>query len=310
MGDVNQTFFLSLCVIGLGYLFKRLKILNENDGKTLSKIIFNITLPGVILYTIPTIDLNIALVVMPMVCIAFSTVLAIICWNLYKNYKGELKGVMLMATLGFNVGNFAYPLVEGVWGIEGLQYIAMFDVGNAIVIFIMIYIFAAIHSPKMAETGQKVDPKEIGKKIARSIPLMCYFIGLIINGSGAQVPIFLNNFFGILARANMAIVLLTLGIFLNFNFEKSEWKNMWKVIGVRYIAGISVGLLLYYVLPFEPFVRLIIFVSLIIPIGMAIITYGVEFEYSDKSQQIIGTLTNITMIISFFLMWILILLLN
>ena len=41
----------------------------------------------------------------------------------------------MMIVPGFNIGLFAYPLVEGIWGQEGIKYFGMFDMGNAFIVF-------------------------------------------------------------------------------------------------------------------------------------------------------------------------------
>ena len=47
---------------------------------------------------------------------------------------------------GFNIRLFAYPLVEAIWGLEGLKYFGMFDMGNSIIVFGVCYIFTSVYS--------------------------------------------------------------------------------------------------------------------------------------------------------------------
>ncbi len=54
--------------------------------------------------------------------------------------------MLTMMIPGFNIGMFAYPLVEGIWGKEGLKYFGMFDVGNAFVIFVLCYMIGSYYS--------------------------------------------------------------------------------------------------------------------------------------------------------------------
>ena len=59
MGDVNYTFLLSLSIIALGYFLKRRKVITIDDGRFMARLIFNLTLPAVIMNTIPYVDLNV-----------------------------------------------------------------------------------------------------------------------------------------------------------------------------------------------------------------------------------------------------------
>ena len=78
-----------------------------------------------------------------------------------------------MCVIGLNMGNFAYPLVQGIWGEIGIKYIAMLDLGNAFVIFILIYVYSAIYSPKNEEFEKKIEIKHIGMQLLKSTPLIC-----------------------------------------------------------------------------------------------------------------------------------------
>ena len=57
------------------------------------------------------------------------------------------------------------------------------------------------------------------------------------------------------------------------------------------------GILLYLFLPFSELVRTIVLIAMILPAGLAIIVYAVEFQYDEK---LIGTYANITILISSF----------
>lgn len=129
-----------------------------------------------------------------------------------------------MAVIGFNVGHFAYPLIEGIWNEEGLKYIAMFDIGNAMVIFVICYILGLIYSPNNDFQDKKELAKNILFKLLKSAPLMSYIIAIILNFLNIKFPIFVLDLLDVLSRANMALTLLLLGIFLNFKFENYSGK--------------------------------------------------------------------------------------
>ena len=111
----------------------------------------------------------------------------------------------------------------------------------------------------------------------------------------------------ILGRANTALTLLLLGIYLNFRFEKAEWGLIIKVLIIRYSIGLIVGFILFFYLPFNHIYRMIILIALILPVGLAIIPFSVEFDYDKRLSNMMVTLT---IIISFSLMWILVLILG
>ena len=308
MTDVNITFLISLTIIVIGYLIKKVNIITEENGNIIAKIIFNITLPAVILKITSTLTFELSLILLPIVNITFGLLMAGIGFIYFRKKPNNLKGLLLMAIIGFNVAHFSFPLVEGIWGEQGMQYIALIDAGNAFTIFVLCYFIGSLFSPKNQLEG-KVDLKIILKKLVRSAPLLSYIIAMIINFSGITLPFFIYDALDIFARANTALSLLLLGIFLNFKFEKAEWLNILKVLILRYFIGLAVGLLLFFLLPpqFDQLFRIILAISLILPLGLAVIPFSVEFDYDKK---LITFIVNLSIIISFILIWMLIIILN
>ncbi len=310
MTDVNIIFLLSISIVAIGYLVKKLNILKESDGDTIAKIIFNITLPAVILQVTTTIQFELSLVLLPLIGIVFGFFMSFIALLVFRKHPLQIKGAMIMTMIGFNVANFFFPLVEGIWGQSGMQYIALFDAGNAFTIFIVCYILSTIYSPKNQENVVKINVKYILKRIIRSAPILSYVIALIINFSGIVIPSFFSELLDILARANSALALLLLGVFLHFKFGKAEWISILKVLVLRYGVGLLVGLVLFFLLPpstFNHLFRIIICLALILPVGLAVIPFSVENGYD---QKLVTMVVNLTIIISFGLIWVLILVLN
>ena len=310
MADVNTTFILTLCIIAIGYGLKRIHVLKEENGVVISKLIFNITLPATILKFTSTVEIELSFILLPLITISFSCIMAALGLFMFKKYSRGLKGTLIMTMIGFNIANFSFPLVEGIWGASGMQFITLIDAGNAFSIFVLCYLLGSIFSPKNQAEDTSINAKYILNRLVRSVPLISYIIALTINFSGIVLPSLLTDLIDILARANSALVLLLIGVFLNFKFERREWLNILKVLILRYGMGLLAGILIFNLLPQDQFsflFRIIITISLILPVGLAVIPFSVEFDFD---QKLITMLVNLSMIISFVLLWILVLFLN
>jgi len=205
--------------------------------------------------------------------------------------------MLTMLVSGFNIGLFAYPLVEGIWGKEGIQYFAMFDVGNAFITFGTIYLIGSFFATEQAE----LNFKSIVEKLTRSIPLMTYLVVCLLAIVNIQLPNIVINISGIIASANMPLSFLLLGIYLSFTLDKMYKKQMIKVLAIRYITGLLVGISLFFILPFNEMFKYTIFLGFILPISVSVLPYSVEFNYDRK---FVGTVSNISILISFVLLWI------
>jgi predicted permease len=308
MTDVNIVFLNSLVIVALGYLLKRTKVLTEENGEIIAKIIFNLTLPAVILKITSTIVFKVNLILLPLISISYGLLMTCIGLLIFRKYKGKMKGLLMMSIIGFNVANFSFPLIEGIWGTTGLQLIALVDAGNAFSIFVVCYTMGWIFSDD--KVPKKIDFKHISKNLLKSTPLISYIVALFLNFSGILLPFFIRDLIDIISMANSPLALLLLGIFLNFKFQKNQWWMIGKSLLIRYVFGFTFGLAFYLFLPsatFDSLFRLIIFISLILPVGLAVIPFSVEMDYDKK---LITMIANLSIVISFILMWILVLLFN
>ncbi|KZL91356.1 AEC family transporter [Clostridium magnum] len=296
MENVNTQFILSLSIIALGYIVKKLNIIHEKDGEGMARVIFNITLPSLIINTFNSIILDLSLIFLTIGGFLFGLLMSLIGIYVFKKEAKTIRGTLAMLTPGFNIGLFAYPLVESIWGANGVKYFGMFDMGNALIVFGACYIIASYFAPDQEHINFKI----IIRKLLTSIPLMTYIVTLTLNLFGFHYPSAIIDITKIISKANAPLSLLLLGIYLNFSFDKSYWKNIFKILSLRYIIGLAIGTVLFVLLPFDSLFRYTLLIGLILPIGSAVIPYAIQFNYDEK---LVGTLCNITIIVSFIMIW-------
>jgi malate permease and related proteins len=151
-----------------------------------------------------------------------------------------------------------------------------------------------------------VDFKAIFKKIIRIPPVHGMTIGLIINVLAVPIPAVAMDLLEVLAKGNKPIVLILMGIYLNFVFNKSQLWAAGKVLLIRYACGLSAVALLYFGLPAST-LQSIMIVCVILPVGLTILPFSDELNYDTK---VAGLLANLSLLISFGLIWALVLGLN
>ncbi|MGJ9457309.1 AEC family transporter [Oceanobacillus sp. CF4.6] len=297
MSGFNDQFLYSIFIIALGYILKRSNIIKEDDGEGLSRIIFNLTLPALILVTFNDITIEYSLFMLILIAFVYGLFSAVLGILIFRNQSRNALGMLSMMVPGFNIGLFAYPLVEGIWGREGIQHFGMFDVGNSFIVFGVCYFIGSYY----AGEGARLDVKTMFLKMTKSIPLMTYIIVLILNLIGLKLPTLMIETADIISLANMPLSLLLLGIYLNFTFDRKYIKLIFKYMAVKYVVGIVVGVGLFILLPFDDMFKYTVLIGLILPTSMSVLPYAVEFNY-DK--RFVGTVSNITIITSFILIWI------
>ncbi|QHS21791.1 AEC family transporter [Virgibacillus sp. MSP4-1] len=296
MASFNQQFLYSIIIISLGYLLKRTNFIKERDGEGLSRIIFNLTLPALIIVSFHDVTLDASLILLVVIGLVYGLIMGAVGIFIFRKQEQKTKGMLTMMVPGFNIGLFAYPLVEGIWGSKGIQYFGMFDMGNAFIVFGLIYVIGAYYS----DSSTPLNIRTITRQMTQSLPFMTFIVTIFISLASIPLPKALVETANIISVANMPLSLLLLGIYLNFTFERGYLKLIMQYMAVRYLTGIVVGLALFILLPFNNMFKYTVLIGLILPSSMSALPYAVEFNYD---RRFVGTVTNMTIIISFLLMW-------
>lgn len=297
MTQANHVFIITLSIIALGFLLKKYGFIKEEEGKIISRFLMHTTFPALMLVSMVRVELTPSLFLLPLFCIGFCSLMLTIAWFWFGNYSNELRGVLTMGAGTANVGLFGFPIIEGLFGKEALVYAVMYDIGNTIIAFGIVYPLGSY----IASSGAKaVDWRMILKRVFSLPPFLAMFVGLIINFLNIPVPKLMMDGLDVLASANKSLVLLLMGLYLSFALDKNKLKAISKVLAIRYGVGFMAVAALYFLLPADSQMRSVLIVCVLLPIGMTILPFSDEMNFDSR---IAGTLLNISLLISFALMW-------
>jgi predicted permease len=297
LAAVNNQFIVSLCIIALGFTIKKLGLLEEKDGSVLTRIAINVTLPGAIIKSFSTLTFEIRLMLLPLVSLSFGALMLGLAFYLFQGYERKTRGMLMLSSLGLNVGLFGYPFVQSVMPEIYQQYMILFDVGGVILVFGIMEIIAAYYS---SETF-KLNFRNIAKKMSRSTNLIVVFLSLALCVLGIRYPQFILNISEVLSRANMPVCMLALGVLLNVNIQKEEIGYMLKVLIFRYVMGILIGLTVYCLIPFPEAFRQIMLICFVLPPPMISLAFSLQYDYDYKFS---AALLNVANVVSFLLLWV------
>lgn len=295
---MTQSFLTIIAMILLGYLMKRLGYFTEQDGGVIGRIVFNITLPSLVIVTLSKVEIEPSLMLLPVIMILYAVTAKGLVILLFINHHRHVKGSVGMMASALNIGLFAYPLVEQMFGAEGLLYFGMFDIGGSIVMFGITYIVGNYFS----DGAEIFDLRYLALSLLKSVPLMTYMIMLILSLLHVKLPTFALDFFGIVSQANMPLSMLLLGIYLNFKVDQAYLPITIKYLLFHYGFGTVIGLLCYVFLPFNEMFRTTILIGLLLPIGVSIIPYAIQFKY--KTLPLIGMVSNLSIVISIIILFV------
>lgn len=296
MNQANDVFLITLAMIIFGYLIKKYNYVTEKEGKTISRFLMHTTFPALMVVSTMRIELQSSLFLIPVLTLAFGSTMLLIAWFVFRKYPNDMRGLLTMGAGGLNTGLFAFPIIEGIWGRDALVYAIMFDIGNTIVVFGLVYSIGNYFAKKGQST---VDFQVILNKIIRLPPLQGMAIGLLINVLHIPVPNVCIDFLDVLAKGNKPIVLLLMGIYLSFELDKKQVWAVSKVLMIRYTCGLLAVALLCTVLP-PSLEQSILIVCVVLPVGLTILPFSDELHFDSR---VAALLVNMSLLVSFVVMW-------
>jgi|GEM_PF-161348 hypothetical protein len=330
MINTLSTIIIYFTLIIVGYLLKVFKILKEEDTSILTKIILNVSLPALVLLTFSNSSFerkNLLIIFLPFLYFILLYPIYFLLLNIFKIYK--YREIAIISFFGFNIGLFAYPFIKDIFPNNFFRAM-LFDTGNAIFIFgvsyAISYLFYILYYEKkdlikiseneilfkkliknkneakiiLRNIFTKNLLKKIFLKIIKFIPFQAYIIGLLLAIIGVKYPMFIKRVLGIISEANTFLVLLLLGLSLSFKIDKFELKIIFKILFLKYFIGFLFIFILYnFFSRIDIKTKNIASIMVIMPPGMAIIPYSIEFKFNTK---VTSALVNFGNIISIFLM--------
>ena len=296
--NTNEPFAISALIIALGYVLKTFRVLDERDGEALAKVALNVTLPAIILLSIPAVPLEGSNLVLPVIPVMGAVITAGIAVKAFRKQEPRDLGLSMTASVGYNIGLFAIPLVSGLYGAEGIARFAMIDIGNAFVIFGFSNFLAAKYTAE--NRFKKLDLYSVALMFLKSVPFVTYLVALGLNFSGIRIIGFLGRVLEVPAAMNRGVSLLALGVLLRFKLAPGTWKAILPTLTLRYAFGVAAGAAVLLWLPMPLETRVIIAGVLVMPVGLAVIPYAVRWGYDrDRAAAIL----NVGIPISFLLFW-------
>lgn len=297
---MNTAVFVSaLLIIVLGYLTRKTGLLTRHDGGTIAKVVINVTLPALVIHTVPQIELTTELLFLPALALAHAATAFTVVTILFRRRTPQERGMITICSMGFNNGLFAFPIVMELWGIEAIKLLALFDVGNGLIVLGTNYVVAAYYGQGgHMELGRTI--RTVVRTLCTSTPLIAFVGAMVLNLLGLALPAPVARAVEVVASANAALGLLVLGIFQSLSIRRSDLDIICKVLGLRYLVGIVFSLVTVLALGTSVLYRQVLGIAFVLPIGMTVIPFSVTF---GLDARLATTMVNLTILVSFVLMW-------
>lgn len=275
-----------LILIFLGFFLKKIKFLNENEGELLRKILFNVSLPSLVIYSIITSNFTgnfykIFLIVPLSMIIQF--IIAFLIGNVYFKDKKELATLILISVMG-NTAFLGYPLVEMFFSTKSLPLGIFYDQIHFYTFLILIYPLLTFIS--------KSENRSL-KSSFITPPVIAFLLSLILRNF--FIPQVVIESLNMLKQSVTPLVLLYLGINLDLNISKKDLFFLIPVIILKLIVLPYITLYISNLFKVESIIKNVSLLQSMMPTMMATIIFGSQIGLNRK---IIAKAVGITTIIS------------
>lgn len=240
-----------LLVIALGYALRRTGFLPESAFAVVSRVVLNVTLPCAVITNFAHMEASGALLwLFPLgfLCNALFVSLG----YLAGRRRGRQEQVFCMLNFsGYNIGCFALPYVSSLLGPTAVVSACLFDAGNAI--------WATGGTNAVCAALQEGGRLRLGptlKRLARSVTILAYLIMLLLAVLRVRLPGPVLEFAELVGSANSFLAMLMLGLGMNLDIRREQLRWIGRAVCVRFGASLVLSLCFFYLLPFDPEIRL------------------------------------------------------
>ncbi len=263
-----------LLIFFLGVLLKKGRVLTTDNADLLLKLFFYVSLPALILLSIPRLDLSLELICLPIIAICIVLVTSGCAFFMGRRFvlARPTFGVFLIGSAIMN-GGFIFPFVFATYGVEGMALAALFDFGNAFIVLSFVYYLACRYGSDSNSSSRLL------KKFLCSPPLMSLFVAIFLNLTKWELPGFGVEFLKILGGMTTPLVMLSLGIY--FNHRIVRLGPTLSVIAIRNCGGLLLGALFVTLLDIQGLAKIIVLLLSSAPAGINTLTYS-SMENLDK----------------------------
>ncbi|WP_114779123.1 AEC family transporter [Botryobacter ruber] len=238
---MSSFILLFLCLV-LGVLLRKVQDFPANTPLVLNQYLIYVALPALALNFIPEIHLDSTLLLPVGVAWISFSFSALIFWSLGKMYgwSRKLTGcMMLMGGLG-NTSFIGFPVVEALYGPEGLKTAILVDQPGSFVVLSTLGIAVAASFSQ----GQ-ASARAIVHKIFTFPPFLVFLLALCMNVLGVHFPAEMKEVFQRLGSTLTPLALVSVGMQLRLERRSKHWNFVWMNLFYQLLLSPAIIFALY-----------------------------------------------------------------
>lgn len=272
-----ETIIAIIVLILIGYICRRLEFLRLEDAKTLNKIVVYIAIPSLIFLAMYSADLSgiLSLGTITLICLMVGSLCGGIAYIFarLRNYSRKTRWSLVTTSAMFNSGFLGYPVVLGVFGGLGLVSAVFYDIGS-VIIFIFFGLLLIL-----AYGGNFQD---ILRESVFFPSIIAITLGILANLFHLPLGSIVPNVLDYLSGAAIPLIMLSLGLSLEFREVKERFSLASFVTAIRLVISPLIAVVLATVLGLSGVNYSVAVVQAGMPSGMLTLVLAITYNLDVK----------------------------
>jgi len=254
-----------------GYLLKRAGVLKREDAGTLFQLLAYLVVPAAIVSSFTKVRLSLDLASLPLIAVGITSVLLGLGFLIAKGLglTGARRGAFIISFPSLEGGTIGYAFMFAAFGELGLSRIVLFDFGNALWEFTVLY-FIAILLGQEAQDRRGAVGRAV-RQILKNPFLWAEVVGIALNIAHVE-NLYLDNFLGYLAAPLPIVAMLFLA--LKFELAKADFRLPIITVVLKLAAGLGLGALAVHLFGLTGMERMAVLVGATLPTSIMAILFA------------------------------------
>lgn len=274
-------------IFGVTLFLKRKQVFLKNDGQIISKLLMNIVLPATIVNAFASVTFTPNVLLLPVVGAGIVIILLGIGYllSIALDTSAKTRRTFFVVFPTLEGGTVAYPLMLAVFGQAGLVPTVLFDVGNALCFFSVIFLIGHTLNRGKGEVALTAGLRELSK----SPIIWAFLLGILMNLCHISLPAF-SAVVNVISPATQLLIMITLALAFEPSFSALRLPML--TILLKTGIGFSVGVIITLLLHIGGVAQVAIIISACLPPCLLTLIY---FSDGKLDGQYIATLLSLAL---------------
>jgi len=243
------TFILILCLMLLGYTFRKTQLFPKQTSDVLNLFVIYISLPAIILLEVPKIEFSsdvMVPIIIPWITTFLGALTILFFSKIFQLDKNTTGALLLVGILG-NTSFLGIPVGSHYYGVQAIPYVMIYDQLGS---FLLLSTYGAFVVAFYSDNSHiKVNASHIILKILKFPPFIALMAAFFLRGIEFNAD--LVNALNTLGNTLIPMALISVGFSLQLKLSRDEIKPFLIGLGTKLIIVPIYAFILVYFFGFE-----------------------------------------------------------